>query len=255
MEKNKKNAVEPAKIQVTKTEEFDNTFDTKVTTFEELTKLINGLFSVFSDFAGANIRVPGQGIPVIQQLDDNLKKSGAMYVDLYFKDMGDAPEGTIKNIVPIEAKRKDGSMSMLDRYNNLTRDNSAPQHAYTVTKETYECLDELMFDGNNPKRRWADFTREIQQQNGIYARDGIMVVISGLSLEKIVGMIYGKKSKEGRYCYAVKLHCFDSLSFQMNTNSSNSKSIVTIARLDEAQIRKLISETNTMYPGNFVPIR
>ena len=255
MEKNNKKNTEPARIQVTKTEEFGNTFDTKVTTFEELTKTINGLFSVFSDFAGCNIRVPGQGNPVISDFDESLKQTGMMYVDLYFKDMGEAPEGTIKNIIPVGSRKKDGNLSMFERYKTVTVDNQQSSRAYTVTKETYECLEEFMID-NNAKNKWEKYTRESQQQNGLYAKDGIMVVISGLSLEKILGTIYGTKTKDARYIYACALNFFDSINFQANYNSTaNSKSIVTVTRLDENKLRKLIAETNTMYPGSFVPIR
>ncbi len=252
--KNTKNEKpEKARIVVNQHEEFDNTYDTKIITFEKLTKQINGLFGAcFADFCGANICIAGTTPPVNNQIKLPI---GSLYVDLYFRDMGEAPKDLYKNIIPATQSKKtakddeSNDNRLAHRIIDLSNRNIKSSKAYNVTRETYECLEEFLFGDPRRAPKWSELTREIQQNvGGLYGRDGICVVITGLSLEKIITALYGAKTEEGRYSYSVHLNRFDSVGY--TTVANPSKSILTICRLDDNEVRKLITETDTTLPGN-----
>lgn len=180
-------------IEVVEHTEFKGDMKTNILSSIEMAKVVSSLFApAFHDYYGCNVRINDGRNPLIA----NTMPIGAIYVDLYFKDYGEAADGTWKNVIPRAQAVKGKDMG--SRYLSVVG-NANNSRAYEVTKETYEALEEFTFA--NGRIRWSDYTQEMTTQMSAYGKDEVVVCISGLSLNKIITKIYGEKTEEGRFEY------------------------------------------------------
>ena len=186
-----------AKINVNEHAPFGGNMKCNLMSRMEMAEIVSSLFGgVFRDYAGCKIRInDGRGLPAVV----NTIAPGALYVDLYFKDQSADTSSDKIATLSIAGKKKDGDdkASLSERYTRVM--GTIPGRMYVVSKETYECLEEFMFNG--PRTQWNNHTQEITTQMNPYSKDEVLVTISGLDLNKIIAKIYGTKTEEGRYEY------------------------------------------------------
>ncbi len=183
-----------AVIDVVEHEEFNGDMKTNILSSIEMAKIVSSLFApAFSDYYGCNVRINDGRDPIIA----NTMPIGAIYVDLYFKDHGEATDGAWKNIIARGQAVKGKDIG--SRYLNVVG-NANNSRAYEVTKETYEALEEFTFAPNG-RIRWNEHTKEITTQMSAYGKEEVVVCISGLCLNKIITKIYGDKTEDGRFEY------------------------------------------------------
>lgn len=184
-----------ATIDIVEHADFEGDMKTNIVSSIDMAKIVSSLFApAFSDYYGCNVRInDGRANPAIA----NSMPMGAIYVDLYFKDQGEAASGSWKNIVP-KGKNNDGRKDLGARYLSVVG-NANNGRAYDITKETYEALEEFTF--TTGRVRWGDHTQEITTPMSVYGKDEVVVCISGLSLNKIITKIYGDKTEDGRFEY------------------------------------------------------
>lgn len=183
-----------ATIEVIQHATFDGDMKTNITSSIEMADVVSSLFApAFADYYGCKIRInDGLALPEVA----NSLPSGALYVDLYFKDRGDVAEGSnaYKNIIARGSKAAGTDLG--SRF--MAVNGAGNGRVYEVTKETYEMLEEFM---PRTKTRWAAHTQEMASQMTVYGKEEVVVCISGLDLNKVITKIYGAKTKEGRYEY------------------------------------------------------
>lgn len=218
---------EKAKIEVLKHMEFEGDMKTNIISSIDMAEIVSQLFTpAFSDYYGCNVRInDGRANPIIT----NSMPIGSIYVDLYFKDQGEAADGTFKNIrLRGSNNSENGKMDLGARY---FRVNGAINNsrAYEVTKETYEALEEFTVTGG--RIRWNEHTQEITTPMTAYGKEEIVVCISGLSLNKIITKIYGAKTDEGRYEYIANPSTI--------IPSNSQEFIMQVSQLDLAAVRNL----------------
>lgn len=214
-----------ASIDVVDHPVFEGDMKSNIISSIDMAEIVSSLFApAFADYYGCNIRVnDGHTNPVIA----NTMPIGAIYVDLYFKDMGNPAEGTQKNIVPRNAAtNKSDDLGARFMQVNGAFNNS---RAYKVTKETYEVLEKFAF--NEGRTRWNEHTQEITTSMSTYGKDEVVVCISGLSLDKIVTMIYGDVTDEARYEYRTTVSTV--------IPSKTQEFIMQVTQLDLAAVRNL----------------
>lgn len=184
-----------AEIEIMDHPKFEGDMKTNITSSVEMANIISSLFSpAFSDYVGCSINInDGHGMPSVV----NSMPYGTLYVDLYFKDKGTAETG-IKNIKPIGTRDDDDRMDLGARFMKV---NGAISNGrtYTVTNETYECLEPFM--RANGRVRWNEHTQEIESGTSIYGKSEVLVCISGLDLNRLITTIYGAKTEDGRFEY------------------------------------------------------
>lgn len=216
---------EKATIEVVEHPKFEGDMKTNIISSIDMAEIISSFFApAFSDYYGCNVRInDGRANPAIA----NSMPIGAIYVDLYFKDQGNAAEGAWKNIVP-RGQSTDGRTDLGARF---LRVNGAANNgrAYEVTKETYEALDEFTFV--NGRTRWNEHTQEIVTPMSVYGKEEVVVCISGLSLNKIITKIYGDITDEGRFEYIANPSTI--------IPTKTSEFIMQVSQLDLAAVRNL----------------
>lgn len=201
---------------------FPGDMKTCITTTIDLTQTVSKLFApAFPDYVGCNILMNDGSRPVIAQT----MPYGTVYVNLFFKDNGEAPEGMKKNI--ILSGSSDDNRSIGDRIVAMSGRTAA--RAYEVTAATYEMLEEFMPNGS--RTRWMNHTNEITSQMSPYGKEEIFVEIAGLELNRIITKIYGAKTDEGRYEYQTTASTI--------MPNKNREFIVQIAQLDLKAVRDL----------------
>lgn len=227
MSKLNSKTTERTKVSITVADHptFEGDMKSNIISSIDMAEIVSSLFApAFADYYGCNIRVnDGHTNPVIA----STMPIGAIYVDLYFKDFGNAPEGTQKNIVSRNAdKDKSGDLGARFMRVNGAFNNS---RAYTVTKETYEALEDFAF--NQGRTRWNEHTQEITTSMSTYGKEEVVVCISGLSLDKIVTAIYGDVTDEARYEYRTTVSTV--------IPSKTQEFIMQVTQLDLAAVRNL----------------
>lgn len=184
---------ERARIKVERPEEFAGELKTNILTSVEMADIVSALFAgTFQDYYGCQVRIHDGN--AINPMVASQIPLGAIYVDLYFRNNGPKQaNGPIKSLYPIgnNINKGDSLASKAMRLNNRNAGRT-----FRVTKETYEILSEFMFanmDHNgNVNVNWNAHTQEVEEQSSFFGNKAEAVVcISGLSLEKIVGKIYG----------------------------------------------------------------
>ena len=184
-----------AKINLNEHAPFGGNMKCNLMSSMEMAEIVSSLFGgVFRDYAGCKIRInDGRGLPAVV----NTIPAGALYVDLYFKDQSADKSDKIATLSVHGKKDDDKKTSLSERYTRVM--GTIPGRMYDVSKETYECLEEFMFNG--PRTQWLNHTQEITTQMNPYSKDEVLLTISGLDLNKVIAKIYGTKTEEGRYEY------------------------------------------------------
>ena len=226
-------------IEVAEHVAFEGDMKTNLVSTMDMSDIVNSLFtSAFSDYHGCDIRVNDGRDPVLFN-QSPVPKYG-IYVTLYFKDHG-TNNKPIKNLKrrgtpePKQSVDANGNKTnnLAARYAavNETHNMNNNGRVYNITKETYEALEEFMFNTNN-NIHWADYTREISSNmNIIGSKEEAMVSITGLSLDKILTKIYGSETDEGAFEYATSPST--AIPYQPN------QFIIQVCQLNKETVRKL----------------
>lgn len=212
-------------IEVADHPKFEGDMKTNIVSSIDLASIVSSLFApAFSDYYGCKICInDGHANPSIAQS----MPYGTLYVDLYFKDQGEAVGDSIKNI-KLRGAKDDSDRSDLGA--RFMRVNGAGNgRVYQVTKQTYEALEEFMRSGN--RTHWNMHTQEMPASMSTYGKDEAVVCISGLDLNKIITKIYGKKTEEGIYEYIATPSTM--------IPNRNQEFILQICQLDLAAVRNL----------------
>ena len=232
---------------------FEGDMKTNLVSTIEMGEIVSSLFKpAFTDFYGCNIRVNTGNNNYTGTLPGAISTvpTGAIYVDLYFKDLGRSATGAVKTLSPFgqpvkktteNGEEKKGN-NLAERFQRVNASNNAaaPGHVYEVSEETYEALEEFMFV-RNP--RWREHTQEISVNMGmIGSKEEVVVCISGLSLDKILTAIYGSKTKEGEFEYSAVPSTI--------IPGHNNEFIMQVTQLNLAVVRKLHRELGINNPAN-----
>ena len=227
-------ASKKATIEVREHPQFTGDMKTNIVTSIEMAETVSSLFApAFPDYYGCRVCINDGRSPIIM----STMPFGALYVDLMFKDNGQAPEGMNKNIVP-RGSKMDGSQDLGARFARVNGANNG--RAFEITKTTYEMLEEFMRNG--ARTRWNEHTQEIVSSMGVYGKEEVIVCITGLDLNRIITKIYGAKTEEGRYEYAASPST-------MIPNKSQ-EFIMQIVQLDLATIRNLQNSLGIYTPNS-----
>lgn len=241
-------------IKVDNHEPFKGDLKTDIISSIEMASIVSSLFGgIFSDFCGCKICVnDGRGNPAaMQHVAPN-----ALYVDIYFKDRGPAPEGKMKNIVSIaslndqiqRSKNANTDEERINRDVNLANrlgvvcSAGRISNIYKVDNKTYEALEKFMVTG--PRTRWADHTQEIENLGSPYGKKEVVVRISGLDLNSIITEIYGNKTDGTNYEY---------VAFPSTAIPNQDEFIMMVTQLDLQAVRDLQRDLGISYanPANF----
>lgn len=215
---------------------FKGDMKTNIISSVDMADLISSLFApVFSDYYGCKIRInDGTALPYV----NTFMPLGSVYVDIFFKDQGNAVDGSIKNI-SLLGSNKEGGSDLGARYHRV---NGAFRvgRAYEVSKETYEAIEEFMRPGT--RTRWNECTQEKTTQMSIYGKEEVVVCISGLDINKLVTKIYGFKNEDARYEYIATPST-------IIPTSQSQEFIIQVSQLDLSAVRKL-QNTLGIYGAN-----
>lgn len=188
-------------INVVDNTPFEGDLKTNLVSSTEMAEIVSSLFgAAFADYHGCKIGInDGKNKPLFDTIAPN-----TIYVELYFKDRGEAGS-RIKNLkLRGQVDTKDGKNSMAERFRQVAG-NMNPQvasHVYEVTSETYEALEEFI-DANARNVNWRLYTQEMSVNMGtIGTKEEAVVCITGLSLNRILTKIYGSETEEGRFEYS-----------------------------------------------------
>ena len=213
---------------------FSGDVMTDFTTSADMAEVINSVFApIFHDFHGSRVCVNDGSDPTIFAAGLPM---GALYVDLFFKDFGEVKSDDkggypIKNltsrIAPI--KTDDGAAPTLQQRIAAYNGNIGNARAYNVTNETFDILSKFMTFG--PRTRWMDLVHEETLPSAPYGKDQILVSIHGIDLNRLVGEIYGTRTKEGNFEYSCNMSTI--------IPGKNREFIIEIKRLDTAVVGDL----------------
>lgn len=234
---------EKTTIDVVTNTPFTGDLKTNLVSSIEMAEIVSSLFgTAFADYYGCKICINNGA----NQFLFKTIPAGAIYVELYFKDRGNAGS-KIKNIV-VRGQSNPNSKSdnaTADRvrammpYINSKADNN---NVYTVTRETYEALEEFAYSNSN-NINWGAFTQEISANMGIIgSKEEALVCITGLSLDKIVSKIYGSKTDDGNFEYAT--------SYSTIIPAKSNEFIMQVVQLNKSVVRKLERELGLNVPNN-----
>lgn len=202
--------------------EFPGDMKTAILTSIDMANIISNMFAgVMPDYYGCRVRVNYGNVPVV----NNTMPGGALYVDLFFKDQ--CTEEDKKNIIPRNSQSNNNRGDLAARFARVNGANNG--RVYTVTKQTYEMLEEFMRTG--PRTRWMDHTFESASPMGPYGKDEVVVCITGLDLDRIITKIYGNKDQNSRYEYQAKAASI--------LPNKNNEFIMTVTKLDLSAVRDL----------------
>lgn len=214
-----------ASIEVVDHLTFEGNMKTNFISSIDMAEIISSLFApAFFDYYGCKVHINDGRNPIVA----HTMPAGALYVDLIFKDQGASPEGSKawKNIIARGSKDSENS-DLASRYMRVNGSNNG--RAYEVTKKTYEALEE--FTVNGQRTRWAELTQEISTSMSIYGKEEVVVCVTGLDLNKIITKLYGDKTQDGRYEYAVQPSTI--------IPSKTQEFVMQVSQLDLSTVREL----------------
>lgn len=246
---------EPTKIIVNGVRDFTPITQTMIIETNEMCSLINSLFAqVFHDYVGSAIMLNSAGaagvavgMPVYPNPDGVISDIplNQYYVTIIFKDRGNAPEGSIKNLKNLHEPTNDNSL----RGKYLAFAGAANRSKnYEITQDTKEALEEFMmrprFANLNKdfwNRRVLEYAEPISQ--GVYDTKYVSHVrVIGLSLDALVAKIFGTKDEDGNRVEYLVTPCV-----VPQTAVQNSNTLFQVSRLDTNNFTKL---TGMMYGGS-----
>ena len=170
---------------------FDPCQEVKVTSTRELAKSINGMFSLFEDYAACNL--------VVQPL---MNAGNILVPILYFHLL---PRDTYKKdnlnfaFKPIDAiKDEEPFVEKLSRISGTQAGNI--KNTVRMTKDGMDVMEDFMAINRKPGQeiKWVDFYQVKQLP------DETLIAITGIDMYKILSKIYGEVDSEGkRYEYKI----------------------------------------------------
>lgn len=227
--------------------DFNATCETLCTTTKIMEKQISGLLKqVFSDLKYVSIC-----------LNDGIDKTipgdvpmGELIVNLYFapgEKLGEADVDAgmpYNSIVSVNGDTNKSSNDMLNAVRNVTGTHVNRVRNYTVNNTTRELLAPFMF---NPNINWNMHITECEDNVGGYSNKRNYVVgVIGLSLGKIIDLIYGPKDENDEpvdYMVNVVRNIVPA-SF-----SGARQYLININRMSRAAVREVAEMTST-YTGS-----
>lgn len=227
-------------ITVMENTPFEGDLKTNLVSTTDMAEIVSSLFGAFfADYHGCKI-----GINNGQNHIDTVP-ANAIYVELYFKDRGNAGD-RIKNLkLRGQVDTSDGKNSMAERFRQVAG-NMNPQVAsrvYEVTPETYEALEEFVDVLNPHNVNWNRYTQEMSVNMGtIGTKEEAVVCITGLSLNRILTKIYGNKTEEGNFEYSA----MPTTMIPARTNEF----IMQVTQLNLETVRKLNRELGFNMPSS-----
>lgn len=241
-------------IEVAEHTAFEGDMKTNLISTIDMADIVSSMFlPVFADYYGCDIRVNDGQDPAL--FNNSPVPNYSIYVTLYFKDRG-SNKDAIKNLKrrgapePKEAVDVDGNKTnnLAKRFSNVNSLHNAANNGrvYDVTPETYEALEEFMYTNPNRNIHWKDYTREISNNMNILGnKEEALVCITGLSLDKILTKIYGKKTDEGEFEYATSPST--AIPYQPK------QFIVQVCQLNKETVRKLQRDLGVGSPNAYGP--
>lgn len=165
-----------------------------ITNTIKLAKLVSELFAIFKDYDGCRIySYMGPNAP--EKLEPNATKFmslGNLYVDLFFSKNSNSAALGIDNLELAGAANS--SASMLERVRNVC--GTAMHRTYNVTKDTTDILKNYLPGFGLPNFDPAWNSRIVEINNQQPYSSSVIVKIAGLSLDAIMGTIYGLYTSE-----------------------------------------------------------
>lgn len=209
-------------ISLKETLEFPGTLKTNITTTQSLAELINGVLrNVMCDYEGCFIGVNQSGL----------------YLTLFFTDKGEPAEGQVKvlkNMTTTPAK----SSPVMEKIQALSQYSRSKM--FELTADAKEILSSIMDVPANAKVNWKNCVSEITVPVNNYGQAyNVTVQVNGISINKILQIVYGTKDDCGKYV-------------QYNTNIirpvpySPSVYIINIMQLKSEQLEQLAQTTGML---------
>lgn len=202
--------------------EFPGTLKTNITTSQSLAELINGVLrNVLSDYEGCFIGVDQNGL--------NLT--------LYFTDKGEATEGQIK-VLKNMTKTPVKSAPVIEKIHALSM--YSRSNMFTLTDDAKEVISGIMDVPGNAKINWSNCVTEVTVPVNNYGQAyNVTVKVSGVSINKILQIVYGTKDEDGKYVQY-------STSILRPVPYSPSIFIISIMQLRTEQLEQLAQSTGLL---------
>lgn len=207
--------------------EFDANIKSLFANTIELTKLVDSLFGpAMRDYVGCKIELNVDPRKLLAFVAAEIPMN-KFYVSLFFKDRSNTNDKCpIENVI-LRSHRK--GRTKFDSLMMMSGSNAG--RTYDITDDTYEALNEFKFFPNrNSKNVWDNLTSEVSSNYGYignYNQEPV-ACITGLDLEKIIGKVYGTRTKEGIFQYQV-------VPVQVVANVNN-EYVVQITQLDMSKM-------------------
>lgn len=239
--KNTEKTPKKTTIKIVENTPFTGDLKTNLVSSIEMADVVSSLFgTAFADYYGCKICINNGANEFLFKTIP----AGSIYVELYFKDRGNAGN-KIKNLAVRGQSNPNGKSenATADRVRNFMpfMNPQTNNHVYSVTRETYEALEEFMALRGNIN--WAAFTQEISTNMGIIgSKEEAVVCITGLSLDKILSKIYGADTDDGNFEYATS----PATMIPTKTNEF----IMQVIQLNKSVVRKLERELGLNVPAN-----
>ena len=204
----------------------------KLATTADLNQMVYRLFKTSCpEFEGCDIQVGQQGITC----------------DIFLSEVSESLFGEGSKIKLIQRRgtsKKDSSYSEIERYNNRNRRSSICE----LTEGGKDALSEFVdyaADTNRQQNRvdWKKLVTEVSESDW-YGRNRIYVKVR-ISLERVLGKIYGTKDEEtdDKYVYLITPSRPITTYQGMNGNMFTSNWMFTIMQLNHAQLEQAMTKS------------
>ena len=243
------NKEETCHIEVKEYYEFKPIIEHMIINTIELSEIINGFFGgIMRDYYGCRIKIAnGNNVFMMNNEEKSNIPLNSLYVELYFRDNSKDRSGAypIETINYKSIPNKNGvNKSIVDLA--IINANSGPMAArmYVVDPKTYEALDEFRFYSDR-KVKWENLTKEITNNVGytFSVNQENILVISGISLNKVIAKLYGEKNDESnKKCYEYRAQLVGFLNNNdgrvLNTENEYVLEIQKMNSVELARLRK-----------------
>lgn len=218
---------------------FNGDMKTNLMTSMAMADVVSGfLGTVFADYVGCNVRMNNGASPIGKFIP-----AGAIYVDVFFEDRGTATDGRIKNLTAIGMVKPSDPNSTAAKFMAVASamGSNNTGRTYNVTTDTYEALSDFMFGTNI---NWNLFTSETAvQAHPLAPKEKATVCISGLSLDKLLNVIYGNLDENKKVEFEYTATMAAPIPARVN------EFIMQVTQLSTASVRALQRELGLVAPN------
>ena len=177
---NEKKTQEKATLRLNELLKFDDTIQSNLTTTFDLAKTISELFAaIWGDFEGCLV-APNH--------------LGQLNATLYFSNKGN---GQVEPLIGATGR----GVNVQSRIMNYNLRNK--NRTFKFSDEVYEILADLIPTGMKKQINWNALTSEISEQT--YTGNNIYMTVTGIDVNKILGILYGTKDKGSHIEYNIQL--------------------------------------------------